>query len=71
MGMANPRSALGLPKVNSGQMLTRARVRSMDGVIKRDALPLDGNPGGAPEWLFPDPVSQLEHHWTIPLVPPW
>lgn len=71
MGMVNPRSELGLPKVNSGQMLTRARVRSMDGVIKRDALPLDGNPGGAPEWLFPDPMSQLEHHWTIPLVPPW
>ena len=71
MGIANPRSELGLPKVNSGQMLTRAKVRSMEGVIKRDALELDGNPGGAPEWLFPNPESQLEHHWTIPLVPPW
>lgn len=71
MGMANPRGELGLPKVNSGQQLTRARVTDMEGVMKRDALPLDGNPGGAPEWLFPDPLSQLEVHWTIPLVPPW
>jgi hypothetical protein len=71
MGMSNPRAELGLPKGNSGQMLTRARVTDMEGVMQRDALPLDGNPGGAPEWLFPDPLSQLEVHWTIPLVPPW
>jgi RHS repeat-associated protein len=71
MGMSNPRAELGLPKGNSGQMLTRARVTDMEGVMQRDALPLDGNPGGAPEWLFPDPASQLEVHWTIPLVPPW
>jgi RHS repeat-associated protein len=71
MGMANPRNELGLPKGNSGQMLTRARVTNMDGVMQREALPLDGNEGGAPEWLFPDPENQLEVHWTIPLVPPW
>lgn len=71
MGMSNPRAELGLPKGNSGQMLTRARVTDMEGVMRRDALPLDGNPGGAPEWLFPDPAAQLEVHWTIPLVPPW
>lgn len=65
--MANPRNELGLPKGNSGQMLTRARVTNMDGVMTRDALPLDGNAGGAPEWLFPDPMNQLEMHWTIPL----
>ena len=71
MGMANPRSSLGLPKVNSGQLLTRARVQRMEGVVGRSALELDGNPGGAEEWLFPEPVSQREEHWTIPLVPPW
>ena len=71
MGMSNPRAGLGLPKGNSGQMLTRARVTDMEGVMQRDALPLDGNPGGAPEWLFPDPLSQLDVHWTIPLVPSW
>ena len=71
MGMANHRAQLGLPKGNSGQVLTRARVKDMGGVVQRDALPLEGNPGGAPEWLFPDPAGQLEVHWTIPLVPPW
>ena len=71
MGMANPRSSLGLPKGNSGQMLTRARVLNDDGVMTRGALPLDGNPGGAPEWLIPDPATQLAPLWTIPLVPSW
>lgn len=71
MGMSNPRAALGLPDGNAGQLLTRAKVKDMEGVIERDALPLDGNPGGAKEWLFPDPASQLGVHWTIPLVPPW
>ena len=46
MEMSNPRNELGLPKGNSGQTLTRARVRNMDGVTQRDALPLDGNDGG-------------------------
>lgn len=73
MGMSNPRDYLGLPKANSGQMLTRARVLNTDGVATRDALPIpeDGVTGGGPEWLFPDPAGQLEVHWTIPLVPPW
>jgi len=60
----------GLPKGNSGQMLTRARVTDMEGVVRRDGLPL-GRSGGAPEEFFPDPASQLEVHWTNPLVPPW
>jgi hypothetical protein len=37
MGMANPRDTLGLPKANSGQLLTRARVESMEGVTIQDA----------------------------------
>lgn len=73
MGMANPRNESGLPKANAGQMLTRARVVNMEGVSTRDALPIleDGVEGGRSEWLLPDPESQLEVHWTIPLVPPW
>ena len=73
MGMANPRDTLGLPKADSGQLLTRARVLDMDCVTICDALPIpeDGVAGGGPEWLFPDPATQLEVHWTIPLVPPW
>jgi hypothetical protein len=71
MTMANPRNELGFPKGNSGQRLSRARGLNRDGVTERGAEPLDGTDGGAPEWLFPDPASQLEVHWTIPLVPPW
>jgi hypothetical protein len=68
--MEDPRAQLGLPKVNSGEFLTKASVQDMEGVIQRDALPLDGNPGGGPEWLFPDPQTQLSELWTIPLEPP-
>lgn len=63
--MGNPRSELGLPKVNSGEYVTCARVCNTDGVIKRNALPLEGTQGGAPELLFPNPQQQLQHLWTI------
>jgi hypothetical protein len=43
----------------------------MSGVIQRDALPLDGNPGGGPEWLFPDLQNQLSELWTMPIEPPF
>ncbi len=68
--MGNARSDLGLPKVNSGDYVTCARVCNSDGVIKRNALPLDGNPGGGPELLFPNPQQQLQHLWTIRARPP-
>jgi RHS repeat-associated protein len=68
--MANPRSQLGLPKVNSGEYVTCAHVCSIEGVVKRDALPLDGNPGGGPELLFPKPELQLQHVWTTHVEPP-
>ncbi len=68
--MANPRSRLGLPKVNSGENVTCARVCDMGGLRKRDALPLDGNPGGGPEWLFPNPQQQLQELWTFRMEPP-
>jgi hypothetical protein len=71
MEMANPRNEFGLPKGNSGQFLTKARVQNMDGVTQRPALPLDGNEGGAPEWLFPDPHGQLEPLWRTPIHPPF
>jgi hypothetical protein len=63
--MAYPRDTLGLPKVNSGEYVTCARVCNTDGVIRREALPLDGTTGGGAELLFPDPVRQLEHVWTV------
>jgi hypothetical protein len=68
--MPNPRDSLGLPKVNSGEYVTCARVCNADGVIRRGALPLDGTTGGGPELLFPDPARQLEHVWTVRPEPP-
>jgi len=52
--MSNPRSSLGLPDVNSGENLIVARVDSVDNVrVTRHALPLNGQPGGAPEYIIP------------------
>ncbi|MFM9920146.1 hypothetical protein [Lacisediminihabitans sp. H27-G8] len=52
--MRNPRSSLGLPDVNSGENLIVARVDSVDNVVvTRHALPLNGQPGGAPEYIIP------------------
>jgi hypothetical protein len=70
--MANARDWLGLPKANAGIYVTRARVVDTAGVSTRAALPIpaDGVLGGGPEWLFPEPVSQLEEIWTIPVIPP-
>lgn len=68
--MVSAGSELGLPKVNSGEYATCARVCNAEGVIRRDALPLDGNPGGGPELLFPNPQQQLQHLWTVRMDPP-
>ncbi len=71
--MANARDWLGLPKANAGIYLTRAQVLDTAGVTTRAALPIpaDGVLGGGPEWLFPDPASQLQEIWTIPVIPPF
>jgi hypothetical protein len=68
--MSNPRDRLGLPKVNSGEYVSCARVCNSEGVVRRDALPLDRTKGGGPELLFPDPARQLEHVWTVRVEPP-
>jgi hypothetical protein len=69
--MSNPRDALGLPKGNSGQFLTKASVQDMTGATFRPAIALPGTAGGAPEIYFPDPANQLQELWTIPLEPPF
>jgi hypothetical protein len=52
--MANPRSSLGLPRVNTGENLIIAKVDHIDNVVvTRHALPLNGQPGGAPEYIIP------------------
>lgn len=52
--MGNPRSALGLPKVNTATDLIVAKVDdTANVVVTRHALPLNGQPGGAPEYIIP------------------
>lgn len=47
------RSALGLPDVNSAERLVHATVDDVGAVVlQRHALPLDGMPGGAPEYII-------------------
>ncbi len=69
--MADPRAQLGLPKENAGSFVTKAAVQNTEGVKFLRAEPLDGNPGGAPEWRFPYPQIQLSEIWTIPVDPPF
>jgi hypothetical protein len=57
--MDNPRAQLGLPNGNSGEYLSSGQISDPAGIVTRGALPLDGNPGGAAEWLIPDPESQI------------
>jgi RHS repeat-associated protein len=64
--LENPRDALGLPDGNTAEYLSTAKVRDWTGVEPRSALPLDGNAGGAPELLFPDPEQQLNIISTEP-----
>jgi hypothetical protein len=69
--LENPRDALGLPNGNSGEYLTTGKVLDWTGVAGRRALPLDGNNGGAPEYLFPDPEGQIRPVGTRSLNPPF
>ena len=56
--MANPRSSLGLPRVNTGDNLIVATVDHVDNVVvTRHALPLNGQPGGAPGYIIPGPFG--------------
>jgi hypothetical protein len=69
--MADPRNSLGLPNANTGEYVTAARVKDWTGVVARRALSLDGNEGGATEYLFPNPEQQLEHISTTAVEPPY
>jgi RHS repeat-associated protein len=52
--MKNPRGELGLPNSNSGEHVIVGRVRRSQVNRFGFAAPLDGNPGGAPEWVIHD-----------------
>jgi hypothetical protein len=62
--MANPRDRLGPPDKNSGRWLNKGYVTDWTGVRSKahGADPLDGNRGGGPELLVPDPSHQI---WIV------
>ena len=52
--LSNLRESLGLPHQNAADNLVIARIADPDAVVvTRHALPLDGNPGGAAEYIIP------------------
>jgi RHS repeat-associated protein len=58
--MSNPRDSLGLPNGNTATTLSTGQLVDTEGVARRAALPLDGNRGGAPELLVPNPGAQIQ-----------
>lgn len=63
MTVDNPRAQLGLPTGpdgNPGRFLSEGVLRDTEGIRVREALPLDGQPGGWPELLVPEPERQIE-----------
>ncbi|MEU1971204.1 putative T7SS-secreted protein [Microbacterium sp. NPDC019599] len=59
--LASVRSSLGLPSVNAADNLVIAEVTDASrNVLTRHALPLDGMPGGATEYIFPGSFGDLK-----------
>jgi hypothetical protein len=51
--LENPRAELGLPDVNRGRFVIHGTLKDPSSIVEiRHALPLDGNPGGAPEYVI-------------------
>ena len=57
--LGNARNLLGLPNGNSGQFLLEGRILDVEGISARTALPLDGNTGGAVEYLIPNAAKKV------------
>ena len=57
--VADFRSAAGLPNANTGRFVSEGVLNDATGVTTRSSLALDGNPGGLPEVLIPNPESQV------------
>ena len=53
------RDSAGLPAANSGRFLSEGVLRDSAGVQFKWADPLDGNRGGLPEVIVPDPQTQI------------
>jgi RHS repeat-associated protein len=55
----NYRDAAGLPSSNTGRFVSEGVLDDVTGVTTRQSLPLDGNRGGLPEVIIPDPAEQV------------
>jgi hypothetical protein len=76
--VSNYRNAAGLPTLggqsgvaNTGRFVSVGRVIDPSGVKIRDAIALDGNTGGLPEYLFLNPPSQIELIGVYGVNPPF
>ena len=69
--LESARGSLGLPSENTGEFLTKAVIKDWTGIQARPSLPLAGNPGGALEYLIPDPARQLDMLSTVRVSPPF
>ena len=55
----NFRSSAGLPDSNTGRFVVEGTIRDTSGITVRKALPLDGNPGGLPEYVIPNANTKV------------
>jgi hypothetical protein len=54
------RNQAGLPAGNSGRFLSEGVLKDGTGVNQTTATPLDGNKGGLPETVIPNPEKQVD-----------
>jgi hypothetical protein len=71
--MEDPRGELGLPDSNQGRFLVEGVLIDAGAVVVRpaDPYPADADNGGLPEYLVPDPGSQIEITGVYGLNPEW
>jgi len=67
--VSNFRDLAGLPSQNSGRFLSIGTLRNAKGVVSRGALPLEGNAGGLPELVIPNPETQIQLQNVMGLNP--
>jgi hypothetical protein len=67
----NYRNTAGLPNQNSGRFVSEGTLNNNAGVQMRPAVPLDGNAGGLPEVIVPNPETQIDLHRVSGVNPPF
>ena len=65
------RDLAGLPSVNLGTFLTIGQLRYAGGITVYPGVPLEGNIGGWPEYVIPNPSSQVQVIERLVVNPPF